>query len=492
MPPESGPAYLVGGFLRDALLPGASPSTADFHDLDLAVPLVGPELYDLARQLSQFLGSHAVPLGGRHWRDVLRLALLPAGPGQPAREIDLAGFGAGGIAADLARRDFTVNAMALPLPLWQPGPASNWAAAVIDPYGGRPDLARKLLRSVNPQIFCADPGRLLRAVRLAGQLQFRIDPETARQIRADAPLLEQVAPERVRDELLRILSAAGARGQLEVLDRLDLLCRILPELALTKGVQQPRNYHYWDVWNHLLHTVEHAELVTRGHHHSAIYSLSPWTAATAAHFEQEIGDGHTRRTLLKLAALLHDIAKPQTKQIDAAGRIRFFGHSEQGAAIVAERLTSLRFSSRSIALVSRMVEYHLRPAQLRQGAAMPSRRAIYRYFRDAGDAAIDTIYLALADYLAARGPEIAPDAWADHAAMLSYVLQTETGPDPAAATKPPRLLNGHDLMAHFQLSPGLLLGRLLAALDEAQAVGEITTKDQALEQAAALLSAAEM
>lgn len=496
MPAETGRAYLVGGLLRDALRAGpAGNAPPSFHDLDIAVPVLGEQLADLGQELARQFGGTVVPCPARN---VARVVIKGSEPEQPTAMIDLAGFFGGfagdaelfAIKDDLERRDFTVNALALPLAEWRPGPAAAWADGVIDPCGGRADLAQKRIRAVHPEVFRYDPGRLLRGVRLAGQLQFRLEPETARQIRANAPLLARVSPERVRDEFLRILAADGARGQLEVLDRLDLLGRILPELALTKGVEQPRSYHYWDVWNHLLHTVEYAEMVTRGHQHSAVYSLSPWTAETAAHFAPEAGDGHTRRTILKLAALLHDIAKPQTKQIDDAGRLRFFGHSELGAEMAQERLTQLRLSSRSIALVSGMIEHHLRPAQLRPGNEMPSRRAIYRYFRDAGAVAIDTIYLALADYLAARGPELAADAWAGYAAMLTYVLQTGTGPNPdAAAARPPRLVNGNDLMKHFDLPPGPQIGSLLAELDEAQGVGEITTKAEGLERAAAVLAA---
>lgn len=499
--PEGGRAYLVGGFLRDALRESGR-STTDgspaAHDLDLAVPLLGAALQNLARELADQLTGAYVALSPA--RNVARIVVNANAPATPPSIIDLAGFPGGwfhgddltAIHEDLQRRDFTVNALALPLEEWRPGPVSDWADRIIDPCNGRADLAQKLIRAVHPEVFRHDPGRLLRGVRLAGQLQFRLEPETARQIRAEAPLLARVSPERVRDELLQILAADQARPQLEVLDRLDLLCRIIPELALTKGVEQPRAYHYWDVWQHLLHTVEYAEQITRGHQHSAIYTLSPWTAATAAHFAPATDGSPSRRALLKLAALLHDIAKPQTRSVDDAGRIRFFGHSEQGAAMARERLTQLRLPSRSIALVSKMVELHLRPAQLRQGEGMPSRRAIYRYFRDAGDAAIDTIYLALADYLAARGPELEATAWAHHAAMLTYVLQTGTGQianRPAAG--PPRLLNGNDLMRHFGLSPGPQIGRLLAELAEAQAIGEITTAAAALERAAALLAADE-
>ena len=487
-------AFLAGGFLRDALLYG---DAAASHDLDIAVPVLGPPLQELSRELAHFLGGSCVPHSLAH--GVFQVILPPTAPAVPRTVIDLAGFRPeDDIKDDLARRDFTVNAMALPLnhpALRQPQtdgvmpPSVEWAEDVIDPFGGKGDLARRQLRAVNPTVFRYDPGRLLRAVRLAGQLNFRLEPATAAQIRADAAAVERVAPERVRNELMLILAADGARARLEVLDRLDLLCRVIPELAETRGVDQPRAHHYWDVWNHLLHTVEYAEMVTRGHQHSAIYSLAPWTPAAAEHFAGPAGDGHSRRTFLKLAGLLHDIAKPQTKQVDAAGRTRFFGHSELGAEMVESRMAQLRFSGQGTALVSRMIRYHLRPAQLRQGAETPSRRAIYRYFRELEDAAVDTIYLALADYLAAKGPEVSAEQWAGHARMLAYVLQTgtEQAPVDAAGQPRPRLLTGNDLMEYFDLPPGRQIGRLLERIDEARAAGEVATREEALALAAGLL-----
>ena len=359
-----------------------------------------------------------------------------------------------------------------------PIPAVHWEGDLIDPFGGRQDVARKHIRTVNEQVFQHDPGRLLRAPRLAGQLKFMLEPGTARQIRQDAPLLERVAPERVRDEFMAILARDGARGQLEVLDRLDLLCRIIPELELTKGVDQP-NAHYWDVWNHNLHTVEYAELITRGHQNSAIYSLAPWNAEVEAYFAEEVGDGFSRRTVLKLAGLLHDIAKPQTKAPDKTGRIRFLGHSELGAEMVTERLPQLRFSAR---LVSMVAPYGgTSPASLpvaprRRGNV--TTRAVHRYYRDVGDVAVDTIYLAMADYLAAKGPEVVADRWASHARMLGNLLQAEREQAPARGLQ--RLVNGHDLMQRLGIPPGPQVGRLLAQIDEARAAGEVATREEAL------------
>ncbi|MDE2937509.1 MAG: HD domain-containing protein [Chloroflexota bacterium] len=482
----------MGGFLRDSLLRGEISDFAGLsgpHDMDIAVPPFVESVESLGHDLARHLGGVCQPHNLA--RDVYQVIVKSAGPGPEPLVIDLVRYDCD-IERDMERRDFTVNAMALPMdhpclldsdPDEWPIPAGLWASDLVDPFGGRSDVSRKRIRVVNDQVFRYDPGRLLRGVRLAGRLKFMLEPESARLIRRQAHLLESVAPERVRSEFMAILAQDGARAQLEVLDRLDLLCRIIPELELTKGVDQP-SAHYWDVWDHNLHTVEYAELITRGHQNSAIYSLAPWNAEVEAYFDEEVGDGFSRRTVLKLAGLLHDIAKPQTKGPDKTGRIRFLGHSELGAEMVTERLTQLRFSARIVAMVARMVEHHLRPSQLRHGDEQPTPRAVHRYYRDVGDVAVDTIYLAMADYLAAKGPEVVAERWANHARMLGDLLQA--GREKAPARGPQRLLTGHDLMQHLDLPPGPRIGRLLAQIDEARAAGEIATREEALSLAATL------
>jgi poly(A) polymerase len=462
------PAFLVGGYLRDSLL--SLPS----QDIDVTVA-GDPQL--LGQELARELGGAFVPLSLTH--GVARIVVR--GPDNPPWTIDVTGL-SGSIEEDLARRDFTINTLALPLESWL---SNHWRESILDPFNGQEDLSKRRIRTVSPCVFQEDAGRLLRAVRLAARLQFRLEPETARLIRAEAPQIGRVSGERVRDEFLAILAGDDARGQLEVLDRLDLLCRIIPELAITKGVEQPR-VHYWDVWGHLLHTVEAAERVTGGHQNSAIYSFVPWTPEAEEYFNQEVSDGHSRRTILKLAGLLHDIAKPQTKTQDETGRTRFFGHPELGAEMAATRLAQLRLSSRGAAMVTKMVEQHLRPTNMQHGAEMPTRRATYRYFRDLGDVAIDTLYLAMADYLAAKGPELSPDDWVNHARMMTYILQI--GAEQARPGKPDRLITGHDLMQHFNLSPGPEIGVLLEKINEARAAGEISTQEEALALAAEALS----
>ena len=465
------PAWLVGGAVRDALL------GRDVQDIDIA--LAG-DAVPVGHAVADFLGATAVPLP--EW-NIVRVALPGMAENGRPFLIDISGHN-GSIEEDLRSRDFTVDAMAIPMGCWD---TDEQFDAIADPLNGRADLARRILRAGSDGVFASDPGRMLRAVRLAQQVGLRMEPDTARLIRRDAHLLHRVSPERVRDEFMTILAANGARPQLEVLDRLDLLCRVIPELEATKRCEQPRSHHYWDVWGHLLHCVEYAEEVTAGHRNNAIYTMAPWTAKEDAYFNEVIGDGHARRTVLKLAALLHDIAKPQTRAGDADGRIRFLGHSEEGADMVQSRLTSLRMSRRITDLVADMVLHHLRPSQLRQGSAMPSPRAIFRYYRDVGPAAVDTLYLAMADVLAARGPDLAPERWANYARMVGAVLEAGAEQPGNGDGKPP-LINGHDLMDALQLPPGPRIGSLLARLREAEAVGEISSREDAMELAARLVN----
>ena len=466
--------HIVGGMVRDRLMGRETEG-----DVDLAVK---GDAVVLGRELADELGGSLAPLSVP--RGMMRVVVPPAGEGETGEGahstiIDLTGYSED-IEDDLARRDFTVNAMAVGLADWD----EDFGDAMIDPLGGRADLFRKAIRALNPDVFDDDPGRLLRAVRLSGELGMRIEPDTVRLLIAKAELVRYVSADRVRDEFLKLLAPVGARARIEALDQLGMLKHIIPELMATKGVDQPR-MHYWDVWGHSLHTVQAAEGVTGGHQNSPVFSCVPWTPESEAYFAEVVSDGHTRRTILKLAALFHDVAKPQTKTLEPDGRTRFFGHSEQGAEVAERRLTQLRMSNRGVNMVSGMVLHHLRPTGMSNDGEWPTDRAIYRYFRDTGEIAVDTLYLCLADYLGAKGPELLHPEWLEHVKMITHVLYTGTREPVAQNTA--RLVSGHDLMSRFQLQPGPHIGTLLEIIEEARAAGEIETQEQALELAAATI-----
>jgi poly(A) polymerase len=462
---ESLEAYVVGGFLRDALLGRGS------HDVDLAV--AGDPL-SLGRRLADVLAGHFVRLHEEH--KAARI-VLPAGGA--IRSLDLLPLRLE-IEADLAQRDLTINAMAAPVE----GLAGKRQLSIIDPCGGRRDLAEGTVRMVRPEAFRADPLRLLRAVRLCAELGFTLDPQTAAVMAENACLLSQMAPERQRDELMRILATSRAAPGLRLADKLGLLDALLPEVAATKGEEQPKEHH-WDVFDHSLETVAALDALLGCEKPAAGRWARLWRQlwermeefpTVREHFQEEVCQGHTRAALLKLAALLHDVAKPETRTIDDNGRMRFFGHAQAGALRAASVARRLRFSGGEVRQVEAMVKEHLRPLQIAQDGP-PSRRALYRYFRDTGEAAIDVLFLSLADHLATVGPRLDWDDWRGHLGVVSFILAQRFEKE---LTAPPRLVTGHDLMDALDLAPGPLLGRLLEAVQEAQAAGEVTTREQAL------------
>ena len=463
---RSVPAFLVGGYIRDSLL------GVPTRDVDVAV--LG-DFLRLAKELADTFGGAFVPLGqARQALGTPGVArAVVSSPNSGKWVVDVSGM-EGSIYGDLMRRDFTVDAMALALENWR---TPGWEESILDPFGGRRDLAQRTIRAIRPSTFRDDSARLLRAVRLAAKLGFHIDPYTAQSIASHAHLISSTAGQRVRDEFLTILSLDGAKNHLEMLDELGLLCCIIPELGITKRVEQPKE-HYWDVFGHSLHTVEGVERVTAGCGGDYLSGLVPWCVEMEDRFSQDVSDGYTRRTILKLGALLHDIAKPQTKMVDAKGRTRFLGHHTLGASMSREILHRLRLSTRGVEMICRIVENHLRPMQMSQGGELPTSRAVYRYFRDVGDVAIDTLYLSLADHLAARGPELDMGGWQHHVRIITHIL--EVGTQDQSPEKMPRLITGHDLIREFGLAPGPLIGVLLEGVQDAQAAAEVDTTEEAL------------
>ncbi len=454
-------SYIVGGFVRDVLL------ERDTADIDIAV---AGDALDIASKVAGNLGGKYVLLD-----KVNRVGRVVLGD-KRQWEIDFSTF-EGSIEQDLGRRDFTIDAMAVDLS--QLG-KENTEIQLIDPFGGWDDLHQGVIRAVAETAFTSDAVRLLRAVRLTAELGFSINEETEALIRCYAHLISGVAGERVREELLRLLAVPRAGQILSYVDELGLLTALIPELAQAKGVSQPR-VHFWDVFDHSIQTVVAVDFLLRqGEWQYAgeeVLAAVPWSTALAQHFNQVISSGSTRGLLLKLAALLHDVAKPQTKSIDAGGRARFLGHDREGAAIASGILERLRFSTKEIKLVEIMVRYHLRPTQMSH-EGLPSSRAVYRYFRDTGEAGVDVLFLSLADHLATRGPHLKLTHWQEHAQIVEYVLAQRFQEERVIV--PPKLVSGNDLISIFGMSPGPRIGELLEAVREAQASGELATREEAL------------
>jgi poly(A) polymerase len=494
--------YIVGGFIRDWLLGRKT------NDIDIAV---SGTAITIAHEVAREIGGKFVPLD-----EVNGLARVVMIEGERQNQkfrgaewhFDFSAFSQD-IESDLARRDFTINAMALELSHFATAStATNMSSRelaslfeekrlhreLIDPFSGEEDLRNKIMRAVSEQIFEVDAARLLRAVRLAAELDFTIEPETESLIRRHAQAIAKVSGERAREDLLRLLTLPRAACHLRYLDELGLLLALIPELAESKGVEQP-TVHFWDVFEHSLQTVAAIEFLLREseweHGNEDMLATAPWSKIMDRHLSQEVSSGSNHKVLLKLAGLFHDIAKPMTKTIDDTGRARFLGHSKEGAAMTASILERLRFSNREISLVESLVYHHLRPVQMAktgihknsknvsgENEELPTQRAIYRYFRDTGEVGIDILFLALADCLATRGPLISMEDWEKHCQLINYIIAEHHKQQ--AKILPVKFVDGHDIMNAFGLAPGPLIGKLLARVHEAHASGELSTKEEAL------------
>lgn len=471
-------AYLAGGCVRDQLL------GRHIYDLDVAVSGDGMAL---ARRLANSFDADYYTLDRQ--RGVGR-AILRRESGERLL-VDIARFRGEDLAADLAGRDFTINALAVDVCA---------PATVIDLHGGLADLEAGSIRVVSEGAIRRDPLRALRAIRQAAQLDFALTSETEALIRRDGTALAGVAGERICEELSKLLVCASAAPFLSDLDRLGLLCVILPELEPLRDLSQPPP-HSFGALKHSLETVGGLEFVldglgltvagrgTVGVRKSGggqeLGKLPEYAEEVGRHLNAVVSNARPRLVTLKMAALLHDVGKPAMRTADEGGRLRFLGHEEIGAKMAGEAFQRLRFSSAEARLGETIVRDHMRPLMLVSQERVSS-RAMYRFFRDAGDAGIDVLLLALADHLATYGLESAGNGWQHLVGlvtqMLGYYWERET-----ERAKSPPLVDGRDLLGSFGLKPGPQIGRLLEAVREAQAVGEVRTRGEAMDLVRSLL-----
>lgn len=470
------PLYLVGGSVRDTYL------RRPIHDLDFVTADDGK--YAAKKVANRLHGSY-YPLDTE--RGVGRAIVEYQGE---RFVIDVARERGNSLADDLVARDFTINALAVPL--------DSDLQQIIDPLGGLADLARKRLRRCSPDSIGDDPLRALRAVRQSVALNLLIEPETRSDLRRYGSRLTQTSVERVRDEFMNILGGPRPHVALRTLDALGLLKLIVPEIEAMKGVSQSPP-HIFDVWEHTLKVVERLDGVlttispARTSDSAAdaaygmiVYLMDRFRRSLQDHLVVPFANGRAVQALLVLGALLHDCAKPQTRSVDETGRIHFYQHENVGAEMALARAVALRLSNEETSRIEAMVHHHMRPMHLHRESQL-SRRAIYRFWNTTGAlSGIDVCILTQADYLGMVGSSMMLQDWIQHLQTVGTLLdgffnQCES------LVSPPLLVNGHDLMAHFSLTSSPEIGRLLRSISEAQAVGEVSTVEQALALARSLL-----
>ena len=459
--------YLVGGFVRDALLQRERMPV----NIDLAIPV---RALEVARQLASSLRGTYICLDQE-----AATARVVVSSGETRVELDLSDFRGRTIEDDLARRDFTINAMAVPLERWRADP-TGWTTQLIDPLDGRQALARRRLRACFAQTFVEDPVRILRAFRFAVELDMTLEPSMTPPMAAAVSRLVHVAGERIRDELFAILQtnrAGWALIQLGELGALDVVC---PELVPGRGVDQG-GYHHLDVLQHQLEAVTQCDRMMTDYTEFAEELRAP----LAAYLETEVVERHSRKAMVKLGALYHDVGKPATRRVKADGEIWFLGHEQFGATLADTMTQRLRLSNREAEMIRHLVLFHLRPGHLSREPQL-TRRAVFRFYRDLGDDGPACVVMWWADRMATRGPASRLDQLNLQRARFeellgAYFLQAEE------VVRPPRLIDGNHLMRALGLKPGPAVGELLRAIEEAQAEGRLHDKEEALALAREML-----
>jgi tRNA nucleotidyltransferase/poly(A) polymerase len=470
--------YLVGGAVRDMLLNRLSP------DLDFAVPSNG---ISLARRVADKLKADFMVLDDE--RDTARVIVTDDGT---RTFLDFASYRGESLEADLRARDFTINAIALDV----------HQQTLFDPLNGGSDLRAKVIRACTPASLSDDPIRILRGVRQAAAFDFKIELETRRSMKQAANLLPGISPERQRDELFKILEGQKPDASMRALEMLGVFPHLLPELSAMKGVEQP-SPHIYDVWEHTLSVLGYLEniLSTLAPGYNAddtgdlftgllTLRIGRFREQFAAHFASPLNIGRSVRAALFFAALYHDVQKPATRSVDEAGRIHFFDHNVKGAEVAAKRGRTFNLSNDEIdhirSIIKNHMRFHLFASRLEGGKQEPSRKAIYRFFRDSGRAGIDLVLLGLADLRGTRGHTLTQETWTA-ALDVARLLLEHYWEKPEETVSPPRLLDGNELMDELNLEPGRIIGQLLEAIREGQATGKINTREEALQFARNLL-----
>jgi poly(A) polymerase len=327
--------------------------------------------------------------------------------------------------SDLSRRDFTINTLAMEI---NPENFGN----IIDPYNGQSDISNKIIRTpLEPEkTFSDDPLRMMRAIRFAATLNFKIEENTLNAIKNVSPRLEIISQERITDEFNKILMATQPSIGLELLDSCSLLNLFLPEFVQAKGIEQKLEHHHKDVFYHTIQVIDQIS-------------------------------HQTDKLELRLAALFHDIAKPNTKRFSEETGWTFHGHEVVGEKMAVSILKRMKYSNEIINYVKKIVRLHLRPMALVSEEVTDS--AIRRLLFLAGDDFDDLMILCRAD-ITSKNPKKVKQYLKNYKNVVKKAIEVEER-DRLRSFKSP--IDGNEIMKIFNLEPGPIIGKIKKSIENA-------------------------
>lgn len=430
--------FLVGGFIRDSLLGKTS------KDIDFSLT---KDPLGFAKAVSFVLKGSFVPLNENCGRVVLKELTIDF----TKIEQDLE--------RDIKRRDFTMNSLCME------GPSFS---KIIDLTAGISDISKKTIRMVSKEGLLDDPLRLIRAARFSSSLNFKIEKATIKAIKENSHLVKQSAPERINYELFEILKNSNSYKYLKLLFKLGILEELIPEiipLSLIDG----KGYHHLNLLEHSFETTRQIEKIANN------FLFKEFVLRIKEYLNETIAAGHTRLSLLKFIGFLHDLGKPETMK-EEDGRLRFIGHERKGEDYIQDVGKRLAFSSNEILSAKRLILNHMRLGTLIQGGLI-TRKAVFRLFKDLSDDVIMLLILSLSDRYSAVGEATTREDIKNHERGVRKILEFIF--DKKEPIKPPKIVNGNELMERFCLKESPLIGKLLLLIEEASVEGKIKNKEDA-------------
>lgn len=459
--------YLVGGFVRN-LLQGEG---REALDIDFIVKGKDPFLF--LQKLTDELQASLVVMDKKNqvYRVVVRVK-------NSQRYLDFSVMQGENLEEDLNRRDFTINSMALKLEDFLNSPLDR--EKIIDPWGGIQDLQKGIIREVSSRVFEDDPLRLLRGVRFCAQLRFHLEYNTLINIKSNNHLIKEVARERIREELWKILDEEDSYPWIFLLEEdLGLLNQLFPQVNHMRLTEQ-NIYHGENVWQHCLRTYRFIEG----------FILEPpfkkdISKELQNRLEEEIIPGRKRKNLLKFFTLFHDAGKVYTKKVWEGGRITFYGHEKAGIEVIEGMAKGLRLSTPEINILKNLMRHHMRPLFLHLTKNLKP-KTCYKFFKKVGEESPEVLFHSAADFISKREAKgQGEEEYEFYREFLQKIMEKYFF-EKDKFVNPPPLVNGRDLMRDLGIKASPALGYLLDKISEAQAEGRLKSREEALEFASTL------
>lgn len=441
---ENSELFIVGGYLRDKVL--------EQNNFDMDFIVKGQNAIELARIFAQKTGRYFVVLDEKY--EIARVIDT-----DKMHYFDFARCEKDNITIDILRRDLSINAIAL-----QIYPENM----IIDITNGIQDIKNKIIKVISEKNIIDDPLRLLRIFRFASLLNYEIAEKTLNLAAKHSKLINNVAKERILTELLKLLEGANSAKIIDLLKSNGILFELFNILKLEMLVP-PNSHHHLCLIDHSIETMHQIEIL--------INNMPKYLQEKLNSYQT---NGVKYLSLLKLAALLHDVGKHSTWTIEENGRHRFINHDSVGAELLKPMLKEMKFSKAQIKYITILVKNHIYPSQLAKADEKANEKTIHRMFRKLGEYTPDILLLAMADRLSAQGPAITKEIIENNINSLSeYLRMYEEFLKISIPIE--KLLDGNEIAEILNIPKDKNLGIIIKKLHEAQLMQEISTKEKAIE-----------